>query len=93
MRDENPEGEIIKELAAQSILCVYEPMKSEAYNEGQRRNALSGVVSKLQRLLGRRLRVYMQTIVNRLFDPEVQIGGFVPCSGRARHGIGSSDNS
>jgi hypothetical protein len=73
LSNESLEDDIIRELAQQGIACVYQPMKSEAYNEERMRRALQEIMRKLQHLLGRRLKFYLMSVVNRLFDPAVHL--------------------
>ncbi|KAK3905775.1 hypothetical protein C8A05DRAFT_12460, partial [Staphylotrichum tortipilum] len=67
------EDEIVRGLAEASRTFVYNGMRSEDENDQQRRRMLEGVMGNLRRLLQARLTVYLQSIVNRLMDPEVQL--------------------
>ena len=68
------EHEIIHELVVESERCEYELMKSETYNQRRIRASAQKILSKLQKLLSDRLEIYLQAIVNRLFNPEVALG-------------------
>jgi len=67
------EDEIVKGLANASRNFVYNDMRAEEENDQQRKRMLEGVMGNLRGLLQARLSVYLQSIVNRLMDPEVQL--------------------
>ena len=72
-QDEELEHEIITLLAAETKWCQYDPMKSAAFNRKRIRLSAQRVLSKLKELVQDRLRVYIEAIVNRLFNPEVAL--------------------
>ncbi len=82
MHNERLEGDIIRELALASIECVDDSAESDRDseaesdrdNEARRRDALRSILEKLKRLLESRLRIYLMTLVNQLFNPEVHLG-------------------
>jgi hypothetical protein len=48
-------------------------MKSAAFNQKRIRQSAQRVLSKLKELVQDRLRVYIEAIVNKLFNPEVAL--------------------
>jgi len=72
-QDEELEHEIITLLASETKRCQYDPMKSAAFNQKRISQSAQRVLSKLKELIQDRLRVYIEAIVNRLFNPEVAL--------------------
>ena len=72
-QNEELEHEIITLLAAETKLCQSDPMKSAAFNRKRIRQSAQRVLSKLKKLIQDRLRVYIEAIVNRLFNPKVAL--------------------
>jgi hypothetical protein len=85
-QDEELEHEIITLLAVESKRCQYVRTKSPAFNQKRIRQSAQRVLSKLKDLVQGRLRVYIEAIVNRMFNPEVALSvypqHFEPCTQR-----------
>jgi hypothetical protein len=72
-QNEELEHEIITLLAAETKLCQSDLMKSAAFNRKRIRQSAQRVLSKLKKLIQDRLQVYIEAIVNRLFNPKVAL--------------------
>jgi len=72
-QNEELEHEIITLLASETNRCQYDPMKSTTFNQKRISQSVQIVLIKLKVLIQDRLRVYIEAIVNRLFNPEVAL--------------------
>lgn len=73
IRDVSLEHELIKALARESQNCVYEPMKRQQYDDEKLESATTRIVQMLRRLLEGKVKLYLETIVRRLFDPLIPL--------------------
>lgn len=79
-QDEELEHEIITLLAAEMKWCQYDERRPAAFNQKRIHQSAQRVLFKLKELIQDRLRVYIEAIVNRLFNPEVALSVYPPIS-------------
>lgn len=72
--DHVAEAEIISDVAKASLTYAGDPMKSPQWNERNKFKTRKTILKKLQALLHGRVKINIETIVNKLFDKGLPLG-------------------
>ena len=68
------EAEIVRLMASSSKRYADMPMKTPAFNAKKKSSIRKGIMWRLRKLLQGRLQIYLYSLVNKLFDPEIPLG-------------------